>query len=172
MTSWLDEEVEGCRFADGRLGKRFRFLLERLAKGLGETIPMACQDWASTKAAYRFFSNPRVSEREILAGHFQATQARFRVTEGWVLVLHDTTEFSFQREDPLAIGLTNRVNSGKDPSRPLSYAYRVRAADAFQSRSYSRGSAARNRGREVLDEEGVQGNERAQKEDQSDPGSD
>ena len=116
MRSWLDDEVEGCRFADGRLGKRFRILLERLSKGLGETIPMACQDWASTKAAYRFFSNQRVSEREILAGHFRATRARFQVTEGWVLVLHDTTEFSFQREDPLAIGLTNRVNSGKDPT--------------------------------------------------------
>lgn len=77
---------------------------------------MACQDRASTKAAYRFFSNPRVSEREILGGHFEATRARFRVTEGWVLVLHDTTEFSFQREDPLAIGLTNQVTSGKDPA--------------------------------------------------------
>jgi hypothetical protein len=63
MTSWLDDEVEGCRFGDGRLGKRFRILLERLSKGLGETIPMACQDWASTKAAYRFFANQRVSER-------------------------------------------------------------------------------------------------------------
>ncbi len=116
MTSWLDGELEECRFADARLGKRFRTLLERLSKGLGETIPMACQDWASTKAAYRFFSNERVSEREILSGHFQATRDRFRVTEGWVLVLHDTTEFSFRREDPLAIGLTNRVNSGKDPA--------------------------------------------------------
>jgi hypothetical protein len=116
MTSWLDDEVKECRFGDGRLGKRFRILLERLSKGLGETIPMACQDWASTKAAYRFFSNQRVSEREILAGHFQATRARFRVTEGWVLVLHDTTEFSFQREDPQSIGLTNRVNCGKDPA--------------------------------------------------------
>jgi hypothetical protein len=116
MTSWLDDEVAECRFADVRLGKRFRTLLERLSKGLGDTIPMACQDWASTKAAYRFFSNGRVSEQEILAGHFQATRDRFRVTEGWVLVLHDTTEFSFQREDPLAIGLTNRVNSGKDPA--------------------------------------------------------
>jgi hypothetical protein len=116
MTSWLDEEVQGCRFADGRLGKRFRVLLERLSKGLGETIPMACQDWASTKAAYRFFANQRVSEQEILSGHFQATRARFQVTEGWVLVLHDTTEFSFQREDPLAIGFTNRVTCGKDPA--------------------------------------------------------
>ena len=51
MTSWLDNELAECRFADERLGKRFRTLLERLSKGIGETIPMACQDWASTKAA-------------------------------------------------------------------------------------------------------------------------
>ncbi len=44
MTSWLDDELEDCRFADARLGKRFRILLERLSKGLGETIPMVCQD--------------------------------------------------------------------------------------------------------------------------------
>jgi len=116
ITSWLDDELEECRFADARLGKRFRTLLEKLSKAIGETIPLACQDWASTKAAYRFFSNGRVSEREILSGHFQATRARFQVTEGSVLVLHDTTEFSFQREDPLSIGVTNRVNSGKDPA--------------------------------------------------------
>jgi hypothetical protein len=62
MTSWLDGELAECRFADVRLGKRFRTLLKRLSAGIGETIPMACQDWASTKAAYRFFSNERVSE--------------------------------------------------------------------------------------------------------------
>jgi Transposase DNA-binding/Transposase DDE domain len=116
MTSWLDDEVEACSFADVRLGKRFRTLLERLSRAIGETIPMACQDWAGTKAAYRFFSNERVSEQEILSGHFQATRDRFRATEGWVLVLHDTTEFSFQREDPSAIGITYKVNSGKDPA--------------------------------------------------------
>jgi Transposase DNA-binding/Transposase DDE domain len=116
MTSWLEDELEECRFADLRLGKRFRSLLERFSQATGETIPMACQDWASTKAAYRFFSNERVSEREILSGHFQATRDRFRATEGWVLVLHDTTEFSFQREEPSAIGMTYKVNSGKDPA--------------------------------------------------------
>lgn len=119
MTSWLDDELQACNFADVRLGKRFRIVLERFSQGLGETIPLACQDWAGTKAAYRFFSNRRVSEQEILAGHFQATRARFQVTEGWVLVLHDTTEFSFQREDSLAIGVTKSVNSGKDPAGRL-----------------------------------------------------
>jgi hypothetical protein len=61
---------------------------------------MACQDWANTKAAYRFLSNTRVNEGDILAGHFQATRDRFAATEGNVLVLQDTSEFSYQREKP------------------------------------------------------------------------
>jgi hypothetical protein len=102
--SWIDQELAGCKFADARLGKRFKILVERLSEGVGESIPMACQDWAGTKAAYRFFANERVSEAEILAGHFQATRDRFEATPGTVLVLHDTTEFSFQREKKHAIG--------------------------------------------------------------------
>ena len=35
---------------------------------MGQSIPLACQDWANTKAAYRFLSNDRVSEADILAG--------------------------------------------------------------------------------------------------------
>ena len=114
MTSWIDEELVGCEFADARLGKRFRALIERLSHAIGETIPMACQDWACTKAAYRFFANDRVDEQEILSGHFQATRDRFNATEGLVLVLHDTTAFSFQRESRESIGATFHVNSGKD----------------------------------------------------------
>jgi len=114
MTSWIDEELGECDFGDVRLGKRFRTLVEQLSQGIGETIPMACQDWASTKAAYRFFSNESVNEREILSGHFQATRDRFKAAEGTILVLHDTTEFAFKREDTQAIGITKTVNSGKD----------------------------------------------------------
>src|SRR2546421_11142036 len=104
MASWIDDELAGCKFADVRLGMRFRTLVERLSEGVGETIPMACQDWANTKAAYRFLSNPRVGEDDILAGHFQSTRDRFRSTHGLILVLHDTTEFSFRREHPELIG--------------------------------------------------------------------
>jgi len=112
--SWIDQELAGCTFADARLGKRFRTLVERLSAGIGDSIPMACQDWANAKAAYRFFANERVSEAEILQGHFQATQVRFSATSGSVLVLHDTTEFSYRREEPLAIGITHRSFKGKD----------------------------------------------------------
>lgn len=115
-TSWIDRELVGCRFGDLRLEKRFRTLVKRLSEGIGDSIPMACQDWAATKAAYRFLSNDRVSETEILAGHFDATRDRFRATEGMVFVLHDTTEFSFRREKKEAIGVTHRscVSKGKD----------------------------------------------------------
>lgn len=105
---WIDRELAGCTFADARLGKRFRILVERLSEGLGDSLPMACQDWAGTKAAYRFFSNDRVTEAEILSGHVQATRERFQSTPGPVLVLHDTTTFSFKREENHAIGMTHR----------------------------------------------------------------
>src|ERR1022692_3707830 len=111
--AWIDQELVGCEFADVRLGKRFRTLVARLAEGVGESIPMACQDWAGTKAAYRFFSNDRVTEAEILAGHFPATRDRFPATPGMVLVLHDTTAFSFQREKKQAIGVTCRPYGGR-----------------------------------------------------------
>jgi transposase-like protein len=114
MTSWIDVELAGCEFQDVRLGKRFRVLVDRLSEAIGETIPMACQDWANTKAAYRFFSNERVDENEILSGHFQASRDRFRATDGLVLILHDTTAFSFQRDARDEIGATYKVNSGRD----------------------------------------------------------
>src|SRR5215472_2023963 len=65
---WLDQELAGSSFADERLGKRLRKLVELMGNAIGSTVPLACQDWANTKAAYRFFSNERVSEAEILEG--------------------------------------------------------------------------------------------------------
>jgi hypothetical protein len=112
--SWWEGELAGCTFADARLGHRLHKLIERMDGAIGGSLPFVCQDWANTKAAYRFFSNDRVSEAQILAGHFQATRERFAATEGTILVLQDTTEFTFQRERPEAVGITYRVNSGKD----------------------------------------------------------
>jgi hypothetical protein len=80
--SWIDEEIKSCEFVDKRLGKRLHALLGKLADKNGSTIPTACQEWANTKAAYRFFANPRLSEAKILNGHFLSTKSRFQSTEG------------------------------------------------------------------------------------------
>jgi hypothetical protein len=117
--AWFDRELAGCSFADERLSKRFRKLLAQMASAMGQSIPLVCQDWANTKAAYRFFSNDRVSEADILAGHFQSTRERIIGIDGPIFVLHDTTEFSYQREDTNAIGITKSINSGRDKAGRL-----------------------------------------------------
>jgi hypothetical protein len=117
--AWLDGELAGCSLPDERLNKRLGKLLAQIGGAVGQSIPLVCQDWANTKAAYRFFSNDRVSEADILAGHFQSTRDRFLATNGLVFVLHDTTEFTYQREAPEAIGITKSINSGRDKAGRL-----------------------------------------------------
>jgi hypothetical protein len=118
-TSWIEQELAGCHFRDQRLGQRLRQLLTHMACAVGSSIPLACQDWANTKAAYRFLSNPKVSEHAILQGHFQATHSRFAAVGGPILVIQDTTELSYERAQPERIGATRRVNSGRDKAGRL-----------------------------------------------------
>jgi len=116
---WSESEVDAGAFKDARLGRRFADLLRRFSDRMGGTIPLACQDWASTKAAYRFFANPKVDEGEILSGHFDATKARYAACEGPVLLLQDTTEFTYHRRNPHDVGFTKSVNSGHDKNGRL-----------------------------------------------------
>jgi hypothetical protein len=112
--SWVAGEVAGCGFRDARLGKRLSSLLRLLGDRIGGTIPLACQDWANTKAAYRFLSNDDVDEQAILSGHLQATRDRAQASVGPLLILQDTTEFSYKRDKPELIGFTGQAISRKD----------------------------------------------------------
>ncbi len=111
--SWIDDEFKESKFSDERLGKRLCKIVKQLFDKMGNSIPMACQDWANTKAAYRFFSNPNLSEGEILDGHFQSTKSRFDATDGPILVLHDTTEITYKRSEPQNIGYTRKCGNRK-----------------------------------------------------------
>ncbi len=72
-----------------------------------------CQDWAETKAVYRFLSNERVNAQNILSGHFHETSKRVVACKGPILVLHDTSEFVFKRKDPKPIGSTGKLPSNE-----------------------------------------------------------
>lgn len=106
--SWIEAEVAGCALVDKRLCHRLRQLLQQLEGAIGAPLPLACQDRANAKAAYRFLSNERFGEDAILAGYFQATAGRFAATTGLVLVVQDTTEFSFRWARPETIGAIGR----------------------------------------------------------------
>jgi Transposase DNA-binding len=151
--AWVDQELDGAYFQDVRLGKRLRTLLGLMSNGLGQTIPLACQDWANTKAAYRFFSNPRINEEEILSGHFASTQARAAAMEEPLLVLHDTTEFTFQ-SGGLAVGLISNLPRKRTVCGLLMHSSLVVTTDGlplglaavkFWTRKYFKGTTALKR---------------------------
>lgn len=107
--SLIQRELECGAFPDQRLGKRLGVMLQQFSDSTADSVPMACQDWANTKAAYRFFANERVTEEDILAGHFRCTRERFGGVSGTILVLHDTTQLSYRREN---IGLLHKPKHG------------------------------------------------------------
>jgi hypothetical protein len=113
QAGWQDAEVAAASIPDKRLQRRLRRLLEQLSAAPGKPVPAACGDWAATKAAYRFFDNPRVTEHGVLSGHFAATAARSKASEGPILILQDTTEFIYSRESPGKIGFTKTINAGR-----------------------------------------------------------
>jgi hypothetical protein len=110
---WQDAELACAGLPDKRLGQRLRRLLDQLSSAPGQPVPAACGDWAATKAAYRLFDNPRVTEHGVLAGHFGATAARCATSEGPILILQDTTEFIYDRARPDKIGFTRTINGGR-----------------------------------------------------------
>lgn len=119
---WIESELASCHFHDARHGQRLRKLLAQLSEHIGGSIPWASQDWANTKAAYRFFSNRRISEEEIMGGHLQATQNRINAYDALILMLHDTTEFTFHRKDSAPVGILNKSYMRKNKKgRPLHY---------------------------------------------------
>lgn len=115
--NWVGTETAGCDLGDVRLNRRLGAILEALGERPGKSLPTAFQDWSNTKAAYRFFSNGNVSEDKILEGHFAASALRIQATDGPILILQDTTEFSFKRAAPEKIGFTKIATGPKGKDR-------------------------------------------------------
>lgn len=88
-----DERIE---LGDERLDRRARELVEALVEQPEVSLPQACVDWASQRAAYRFFDNEAVDPGVLSAALGRATAARC-VGEARVLVVQDTTSLDYTR---------------------------------------------------------------------------
>lgn len=106
MGRWVEEETSGCDQGYARLNRRLGITLEDIGERPDSSLPTAFQDWANTKATYRFFANESVNKEKILEGHFAASALRIQATGGPILTLQDTTEFSFKRSSPAKTGCT------------------------------------------------------------------
>lgn len=131
---------------------------------MGERITLVCQDRGQYQGCVSFFPNDRVSEADILVGHFQSTRERTIANDGPTLVLHDTTEFSYQSENSDAIGITMSINSGRDKARRLRSHTVCGILMHLEPGVDDRRAAARTDGRQILYPEEIQGDRRAQEE--------
>jgi hypothetical protein len=94
--SWIRDEMISADFGDLRLNKRFSILARELASKPSLSINEASTDWASAKAAYRFFDNPKVTHELVLAPHILSTELRCESHET-ILAVQDTTVLDFTR---------------------------------------------------------------------------
>ncbi|WP_457354368.1 IS4/Tn5 family transposase DNA-binding protein [Sphingomonas sp. UYP23] len=148
---WSSSEVDEAAFRDVRLGRRFGDLLRRLSDRMGGTIPLACQDWASTKAAYRFFSNPKVEEGDILAGHLEATKARCAGPDGTDLGDSGYDRVHLSAPEPARRRLYQKRKQWSRQKWPTPPPCGLRYTYAFQSRCHRGGTSSRTGRGQILE---------------------
>ena len=103
---WTDHEFADLDLGDVRLNKRAKIHMERFAANPEASIPMACDGWSETIAAYRFLSNTEVDWRDILAPHWARTQQRMQA-HPVMLCIQDTTELDFNGQETTGLGPLN-----------------------------------------------------------------
>lgn len=91
---WAAREFGGAMLGHGARKKRLVEIATRMKEQPQVSIPKASPSWASTRATYRFASNPEVSHAGVMAGPVAATVERIR-RQKRVLVIQDTTHLSF-----------------------------------------------------------------------------
>ena len=94
---WVIEELATLSLGDERLNKRAQEILSQLSNNPTDSIPVACQGAAETKAAYRFFDNEKVNAEEIQRTHFNSMLARIE-KQSVVLIPQDTTVLNFTNQ--------------------------------------------------------------------------
>jgi hypothetical protein len=91
---WMTEEFSEIEFGDKRLKTRFLKIAEQFAKKSEAPINQACEDWADTKAAYRFFDNQKVKSENIISEHCKRTKIRADYLDT-ILAIQDTCYISY-----------------------------------------------------------------------------
>ncbi len=95
---WAENEFTTVNLGDKRLNDRLIRLSEDFIKSPEAPINQSCKDWASTKAAYRFFRNESVDYKEITSSHSEATLNRCRDYPA-ILTIQDTTFFTYSHHE-------------------------------------------------------------------------
>ena len=100
---WAVTEFAEAALGDLRRTQRVVELATVLAQRPGASLPEACGDRATLKAAYRFFDNAAIDPQNLLDSHVDATLGRL-ASVPLVLAVQDTTELDWTAH-PATTGL-------------------------------------------------------------------
>jgi len=98
IADWVAEEMADADLNDRRLNRRLKRILSDLAQHPTVSIPAACNGYAETAAAYRFFDNDKADFDAVLRPHVTSTRARV-AAQPIVLMVPDTTEIDVTRPE-------------------------------------------------------------------------
>jgi hypothetical protein len=104
----VEAELAGADLGDERLRKRLTRVASMAATAPAESFPQLAGTDGELEGVYRFLSNERVTPEKILAPHVHATHARTGGRD--VLVLHDTTAFTFRQGSRVGLGHLHRAS--------------------------------------------------------------
>src|SRR5215468_7487498 len=93
--------TRSARLPDRRLSVRVASVASTLLDGPSRSFPQAFAHSAELEGLYRLLNNRRVDFDTLLEPHYAATVERCR---GPVLVVHDSTQFTFPGDQPI-VGL-------------------------------------------------------------------
>jgi hypothetical protein len=91
---WAEEEFGAAVVGDARLQARLLTVGRDFYARPQANLPQACGSRAKTKAAYRFLDQSKVTMKQVLASHYQATRQRL-AQERVVLAVQDTTSLNY-----------------------------------------------------------------------------
>lgn len=136
--SWASEEFENADLGDKRLNRRLMKICDSFSESPENPISQACEDWAGSKAAYRFFKNDKVKESEISEAHYHKTIGRARKHKT-ILAIQDTSYIIYTKH-PKTEGLGKiALHKGRHVKEIFTY---KRFGDAYMPGSKHKGSTA------------------------------
>lgn len=103
LAPWAIEEMKTAKLKDKRLNKRLTRILSAFAERPTASIPAACGGKLETDAAYHFFDNRKVTFKDVLQPHVEATQRRI-AEQKVTLFVQDTTELDVTRPEQQVVG--------------------------------------------------------------------
>ena len=107
-----EKEFGNVDLGDRRLNSRLVKMADAAARNPSRGFPRMMSSDAELEATYRFFNNPRITPKKILASHSGCSASRCK-EHSKVWIAHDTTEFRFggesQRE---GLGRIKGLSSG------------------------------------------------------------